>query len=148
MTSPDISTSPDLVFSLPLIPENVSTEMQVEIPFATVVSESESGISGRKSMRNIPLRRYTLTINPENVQSVITIILASKGARFPVAIRDWSYGTATYIPCVFVDDSLVVTVVMDQVYKIEDLHLRQIPDAELADILDAWTWNGTAWVAA
>lgn len=140
-------SSPDLVSGLPLIPESVATEMLVEIPFATVVAESESGVSGRKSTRDIPLRRYTVTINPDNVQAVIALILASKGARFPVAVRDWSYGTATYVPCVFVDDSLAVTVIVDQVAKIEDLHLRQIPDAELADILASWSWNGSAWVA-
>lgn len=64
--------------------------MTVDIPFATAVSESEAGVSGRKSQRDIPLRTYTMTINPDGAEEVQAILLAHLGARWPVAIKDWA----------------------------------------------------------
>jgi hypothetical protein len=64
--------------------------MHVQIPFDTAVSASESGVSGRKSRRDIPLRTYTMTINPDDAEEVYAMLLASLGARYPVALRDWA----------------------------------------------------------
>jgi hypothetical protein len=76
--------------NIAILPRDVSTNMTVEIPFATAVAESESGFSGRKSTRDIPLRLYTMTINPDNSFEAMKICLAMRGARWPLAIRDWA----------------------------------------------------------
>jgi len=73
-----------------IIPRQVSTEMIVDIPFVNSVSTSESGVAGRKLLRDIPLRTFTMTINPDDVKEVIAIILAARGNRWPVALRDWA----------------------------------------------------------
>jgi hypothetical protein len=76
--------------NIAILPYDIQTEGVVEIPFATAVNESESGISGRKSTRNVPLRTYTVTINPDNAEEVQAILLANRGARWPMAMRDWA----------------------------------------------------------
>lgn len=77
--------------NLAVLPRDFSTEMTVEVPFMTNVAESVSGVSGRKSARDIPLRTYTLTINPESALEVLKMVLAHRGARWPVAIRDYFF---------------------------------------------------------
>jgi len=76
--------------NIPIIPRQVSTEATVEIPFFTAASKSESGVSGRKTIRDFAQRIYTMTVNPDDVAEVIAIILATRGARWPVALRDWA----------------------------------------------------------
>jgi len=76
---------------IPIIPLQVSTGMSVQVPFATAVNEAEGGVSGRLSTRTIPLRTYTITVNPDDAEEVLSILLACKGARWPVAIRDWAF---------------------------------------------------------
>lgn len=76
--------------NIPIIPRQVSTEMTVEIPFFTAQSKGESGVSARKSVRDFPQRIYTMTVNPDDVKEVIACILALRGARWPLAIRDWA----------------------------------------------------------
>lgn len=73
-----------------ILPDELSTGMAVDIVFATAVNEAESGVSGRKSTRTIPLRVYTVTINPDGAEDVQSIILANLGARYPLAIKDWA----------------------------------------------------------
>lgn len=73
-----------------ILPDELSTGMAVDIAFATAVNEAESGVSGRKSTRTIPLRVYTVTINPDGAADVASIILANLGARYPLAIKDWA----------------------------------------------------------
>lgn len=77
--------------NIPILPRDFSTNMKVTIPFATAVAESEGGMSGRKSTRDVPLRQYTMTINPDQAEEVVKIILATRGARWPVAIRDYAF---------------------------------------------------------
>ncbi len=79
-----------MTISIPIIPRDYSTELTVDMAFNTSVSESESGFSGRKSLRDIALRRYNLTVNPDNAAEVQRIILACRGARWPAAIRDFA----------------------------------------------------------
>lgn len=203
--------------NIPILPNTVSTDMSVEIPFMTAVNESESGVSGRKSQRDIPLRTYTVTINPDDAEEVMAILLANKGARWPLCLRDWagnykltaepqtytletdttvanltktftpSTGTRTFsqrvliideseitfqifvngspltsgvtwhitdpgilvidqlltsgdiltvtgeylVPVVFVEDMLTMTVHVDNMFSIESLRLREIPENEL-----------------
>ncbi len=205
--------------SIPIIPPNaVSTGMTVDVQFSTAVNESESGVSGRKSLRDIALRQYTLTINPESsyAEEVMAIILACRGARWPVALRDWAgnykltaseqategsstiplyrtftplTGTRSFqqrililddsaaftvsvngspitsgsysitdpgilvisggvtsgdtvtvtgqylIPCVFVEDSLTMTVHAQDLFSVDNVRLREIPEAELLALI-------------
>lgn len=73
-----------------ILPDELSTGMAVDIVFATAVNEAESGVSGRKSTRTIPLRLYTVTVNPDGATEVQSIILANLGARYPLAVKDWA----------------------------------------------------------
>ena len=202
-----------------IIPDEMSTDMTVDIPFSTAVNESEAGISGRKSTRDIPLRTYTMTINPDGAEEVQAILLAHLGARWPVALKDWAanyaltlepqtytfttdttvsslvktYTPATgsrtftqrilipdedtiaiyvngspltsgitwsitdpgilvintlltsgdvltvscnyWVPAVFVDDMLSMTVHVDTLFSIDGLRLKEIPEQELIDLL-------------
>jgi hypothetical protein len=36
------------------------------------------------------LRTYTVTINPDDADEVYSMLLASLGARYPIALRDWA----------------------------------------------------------
>lgn len=203
-----------------IIPDEMSTNMTVDIPFATAVNESEAGVSGRKSTRDIPLRTYTMTINPSGAEEVLAILLAHLGARWPIAVKDWAsnysltdepqtytfttdttvanlrktYTPATgsrtfvqrilipdqstisikvngapltsgvtwsitdpgilvidmlltsgdiltvtcdyWVPAVFVDDMLSVIVHVDQLFSIDNLRLKEIPEQELIDLLN------------
>jgi hypothetical protein len=76
--------------SIPIIPNGVAGNAEVDITWATSVPTSEGGIASPKGLRKIPQRQFHLTIGPEDVLTMRSIYLAANGPRFPVALRDWS----------------------------------------------------------
>lgn len=75
---------------IPIIPNSVAGNAEIDITWATSVSTSEGGIAHPKALRSIPQRQFHLTIGPEDVLTMQSIYLAANGPRFPVAVRDWS----------------------------------------------------------
>jgi hypothetical protein len=76
--------------SIPIIPNGVAGNAEIDTTWATSVSTSEGGVAHPKALRQIPQRQFHLTIGPEDVSTMQSIYLAANGPRFPVALRDWS----------------------------------------------------------
>jgi hypothetical protein len=75
--------------SLPIIPDGIAAEAVVNITFDTSVNPSESGINGRKSYRDQAIRKYTIALGPDDAAEIKSIVLSSRGNRFPLCIRDF-----------------------------------------------------------
>jgi hypothetical protein len=71
------------------IPDSVAAGAQVTFTMSTAKSVSESGNSGRKLLRPIK-RNYLVTLSPDDSAEMQAIIMAARGDRYPVAIRDYT----------------------------------------------------------
>lgn len=76
--------------TIAVLPFGVGVDALAALTFDTAVNPSESGVSGRKSMRLEPLRNYTVTIGPNEAAAVQEIYVAMLGERYPVAFKDWT----------------------------------------------------------
>lgn len=78
-----------MTVSLTLLPKSISASAQVTFTFDVAKNTSESGVSGRKAMRPV-IRNYMATVSPEDSAEMQAIIMATFGARYPFAMRDYS----------------------------------------------------------
>lgn len=62
---------------------------QVSYTFDVARNPSEGGISGRIAMRPI-IREYMLSVGLSQSDEVVNIIMATRGARYPLALRDYA----------------------------------------------------------
>jgi hypothetical protein len=67
----------------------IASGAQVEYDFDVARNPSESGIVGRLAMRPIK-RNYMLSVNPTQSDEMVEIIMALRGARYPLALRDYA----------------------------------------------------------
>src|SRR6266403_3918048 len=67
----------------------IASGAQVSYPDDTAVNPSESGISGRISMRSI-LREYMLSVNPSQSDQIVHSVMALRGARYAFVLRDYA----------------------------------------------------------
>ena len=51
---------------------------------------SEGRISGRIAMRDV-VREYMLTVAPKHSDEVVKIVMALRGSRYPLSLRDYAY---------------------------------------------------------
>lgn len=76
--------------SIPVIPDALAAQATVDVTFDTAVNPSEGAISSRKSMRDPAIRIYTIAVDPAQASEMNAIMLAVRGARWPIAIRDYN----------------------------------------------------------
>jgi hypothetical protein len=76
--------------AIPIIPNTIAGNAEIDITWASSITTSEGGVTGRRALRKQPLRQFTITIGPDDVLTMIGIYNASYGPRYPVALRDWS----------------------------------------------------------
>lgn len=70
------------------IPESVAVGAQLTLTMSTAKNVSESGNTSRKSLRPVK-RNYLVTISPDDSDEMQAIIMAMRGDRYPVAMRDY-----------------------------------------------------------
>ncbi len=75
--------------SLTRLSYEIASGAQVSYTFDNARNPSESGIAGRIAMRPIK-REYMLSVNPAQSGEVVKIIMALKGSRYPLALRDYA----------------------------------------------------------
>lgn len=76
------------------LPKGVGADALMSVTFDTAVNPSASGVSGRKSMRLVPIRNYTVSIGPDDAPAVNEIYISMLGERYVLGMRDytaWSY---------------------------------------------------------
>jgi hypothetical protein len=80
-----------LSIDLPVLPASIAQGAMVTYTFDTAKNTSESGVSGRKAMRDQVIRNYMVSIAPgPDALEFQNILLAIRGQRYPLAMRDWS----------------------------------------------------------
>lgn len=67
----------------------IASGAQISYPDDTAVNPSESGISGRLSMRPI-LREYMLSVSPAQSDQIVHSVMALKGGRYAFVLRDYA----------------------------------------------------------
>jgi hypothetical protein len=78
-----------MTVSITRIPDALAAGATVTYQPDTSKNTSEAGISGRKLMRPI-LRNYLVTVSPESADEMQAIIMAARGSRYPLAMRDYA----------------------------------------------------------
>lgn len=67
----------------------IASGAQVSYDFDVAVNPSEAGIAGRIAMRPV-LREYMLSVNLTKSREMVNIIMALRGGRYPLALRDYA----------------------------------------------------------
>jgi hypothetical protein len=75
--------------SLTRLSYEIASGAQVTYTFDVARNPSESQISGRIAMRPI-LREYMLSVHTGQSSEMVKIIMALRGARYPLAMRDYA----------------------------------------------------------
>jgi len=73
--------------SIPVIPNSVAANSEVDIVTVTAVNTGVGGIAGRLAVTK-PKRKFTCTVGPADAPAVRMIYYTHR-SRWPVAIRDW-----------------------------------------------------------
>jgi hypothetical protein len=73
------------------LPDSIGAGAQITFADGTTTSVSEGGNANRKLLRGIK-RQYTCSIRPEDAMEMQKIIMAIRGKRYPLALKDpWGY---------------------------------------------------------
>ncbi len=82
------------------IPDSIAVGAQVVFTMSTAKNLSESGNTGRKSLRPIK-RNYLVSVSPDDANELQAIVMAMRGDRYPVAMRDYTSYQLTDEVCEF-----------------------------------------------
>jgi hypothetical protein len=81
-----------------VIPDSVAVGAQVVFIPSTAKNLSESGNTGRKLLRPIK-RNYMVAISPDDSDEMQAIVMAARGDRWPIAIKDYGAFEVTDEEC-------------------------------------------------